>query len=164
MFVPAVGSTQTPIQWLLGALYLEVKRPMSEADYSLPSNSEIKNKLSCASILHYVIMCIETANLYFSYLYYSMSPPPLIYLDDEGSMFHWSVGIQLSDLDALDGSSLRTSEIIIVIHSFIHFTFHWSLQMWKCFISCTSFCVIIHFSENWLSLEAALCKLQVYWF
>lgn len=87
MFVPAVGSTQTPIQWLLGALYLEVKRPRSEADYSRPSNSEVKNELSCTSILQYVITCIKTANLYFAYLYYSMSPP-LFYLDDEGSIFH----------------------------------------------------------------------------
>lgn len=73
MFVPAMASTQTPVWWLLGALYLEVKWPRHEADYSPPSNSKVKNKWSCKSILPYVIMsCIKTADLYFSYLYFSM--------------------------------------------------------------------------------------------
>jgi len=73
------------------------------------------------------------ADLCFSYLYFSMFAPPLINLDDEGCMFHRSVCIQLSDLDALDGRLFRTLEIIILM---------------ICFMSCTSFCVITYFSEN----------------
>jgi hypothetical protein len=34
--------TQPPIQWVLGALYLGVKRPGREADHSLPSSAEVK--------------------------------------------------------------------------------------------------------------------------
>jgi hypothetical protein len=38
----ASGPTQPPIQWVPGALSLSVKRPGSEADYSLSSNAEVK--------------------------------------------------------------------------------------------------------------------------
>ena len=62
-------------------------------------------------------------------------------------MFHRSVGIQLSDLDDLDGRLFRTLEIIILM---------------LCFMSCTSFYVITYFSENLLSLDAASCKVAVY--
>jgi len=34
--------TQPPIQWVPGALSLEVKRPRYEADHSLPSSAEVK--------------------------------------------------------------------------------------------------------------------------
>jgi hypothetical protein len=65
---------------------------MHEADSSPPSNSKVKNEWSCISIPPYVIMSyIKTADLYFSYLYFSMfalPPPWLIYIDEEGSMFH----------------------------------------------------------------------------
>jgi hypothetical protein len=39
---PAVGSTQTPMQRVPGALSLEVKRPGREADHSPPSSAEVK--------------------------------------------------------------------------------------------------------------------------
>jgi hypothetical protein len=39
----ALGPTQPPIQWVLGALSLEVKRPGREADHSPPSSAEAKN-------------------------------------------------------------------------------------------------------------------------
>jgi hypothetical protein len=39
---PALESTQPPIQWVLGALSLGVKRPEREADHSLPSSAEVK--------------------------------------------------------------------------------------------------------------------------
>jgi hypothetical protein len=39
----ALGSTQPPIQWVPGALSLEVKRPGREADHSPPSSAEVKN-------------------------------------------------------------------------------------------------------------------------
>jgi hypothetical protein len=38
----ALGFTQPPIQWVLGALSLGVKRPGNEADHSLPSSAEVK--------------------------------------------------------------------------------------------------------------------------
>jgi hypothetical protein len=38
----ALGHTQPPIQWVLGALSLGVKRPGREADHSPPSNAEVK--------------------------------------------------------------------------------------------------------------------------
>jgi hypothetical protein len=39
----ALGSTQSPIQWLPGALSLEVKQPGREAAHSPPSTAEVKN-------------------------------------------------------------------------------------------------------------------------
>jgi hypothetical protein len=38
----ALEPTQTPIQWVPGALSLVVKRPEREADHSRPSNAEVK--------------------------------------------------------------------------------------------------------------------------
>jgi hypothetical protein len=37
----AVGPTQPPIQWVLGALSMEVKRPGREADGSPPTSAEV---------------------------------------------------------------------------------------------------------------------------
>jgi len=36
------GPTQPPIQWVPGALSLEVKHPGREADHSLPFSAEVK--------------------------------------------------------------------------------------------------------------------------
>jgi hypothetical protein len=38
----ALGPTQPPIQWIPGALSLEVKRPGRETDHSPPSIAEVK--------------------------------------------------------------------------------------------------------------------------
>jgi hypothetical protein len=38
----ALVPTQPPIQWLLGALSLGIKRPGREADHSPPSSAEVK--------------------------------------------------------------------------------------------------------------------------
>jgi hypothetical protein len=38
----ALEPTQSPIQWVLGALYLGVKRPGREADHSPPSSADVK--------------------------------------------------------------------------------------------------------------------------
>jgi hypothetical protein len=38
----ALGPTQPPIQWVLGALSLGQKRPGREADHSPPSSAEVK--------------------------------------------------------------------------------------------------------------------------
>jgi hypothetical protein len=46
---PARGPTQPPNQWLSGALYLGLKQPESEADYSPPSIAEFKNDWSYTS-------------------------------------------------------------------------------------------------------------------
>jgi hypothetical protein len=39
----ALGCAQPPIQWVLGAPSLGVKRPGREADHSSPSSAEVKN-------------------------------------------------------------------------------------------------------------------------
>jgi hypothetical protein len=39
---PALGLTQTPIQWVTGALSPEVKQPGREADHSAPTSVEVK--------------------------------------------------------------------------------------------------------------------------
>jgi hypothetical protein len=41
---PAVGPTQSPIQWVPGALSWGVKWPGREADHSPPSSAEVKNE------------------------------------------------------------------------------------------------------------------------
>jgi hypothetical protein len=51
----ALGSTQTPIQWVPGALSLEVKRPGREGDHSLRSNAQVKNTWSYTSTPPYTI-------------------------------------------------------------------------------------------------------------
>jgi hypothetical protein len=49
---PAVGSTQPPIQWVLGALFRGVKRLGGEADHSPPASAEVKK---CNSAMeHYI--------------------------------------------------------------------------------------------------------------
>jgi hypothetical protein len=34
---------QSPVQWVPGTLFLGVKRPVRQADHSLPSSAEVKN-------------------------------------------------------------------------------------------------------------------------
>jgi hypothetical protein len=41
---PALVPTQPPIQWVLGAISLEVKRPGREANHSPPSTAKVKNE------------------------------------------------------------------------------------------------------------------------
>jgi len=41
--LPALGPTQTPIQWVSGARSLWVQRQEREADHSPPSSAEVKN-------------------------------------------------------------------------------------------------------------------------
>jgi hypothetical protein len=38
----ALGPTQPPIQWVLGAISLGVKQPGHEADHSPPSSAKVK--------------------------------------------------------------------------------------------------------------------------
>jgi hypothetical protein len=52
----ALGPTQPPMQWVPGALSLEVKRPGREADYSPPSSAEVKSAWSYTSTLP---MCLH---------------------------------------------------------------------------------------------------------
>jgi hypothetical protein len=41
-FIPSLGPTQSPIQWVPGTLSSGVKRPGQETDHSLPYNVEVK--------------------------------------------------------------------------------------------------------------------------
>jgi hypothetical protein len=52
----ALGPTQTPIEWVRGALSLCVKRPGRETDHSPPSSAEVKNAWSYTSTPQYVFM------------------------------------------------------------------------------------------------------------
>jgi hypothetical protein len=46
---PALGPTQSPVQWVPGALFLGVKRPGREAAYSPSSSAEVNNAWRCTS-------------------------------------------------------------------------------------------------------------------
>jgi hypothetical protein len=48
---PALGPTQPPVQWVTGALSLEIKRPERETDHSPPPSAEVKNARSYTSTL-----------------------------------------------------------------------------------------------------------------
>jgi hypothetical protein len=49
---PTLGPNQRPIQWVLEALSLEIKRSGREADHSLPCSDDIKNVWSYTSTPH----------------------------------------------------------------------------------------------------------------
>jgi hypothetical protein len=53
---PVLGPTQSPIQWVPGALSPEVKRPGREADHSPPTSAEVKNSWIYTSTPLYVFM------------------------------------------------------------------------------------------------------------
>jgi hypothetical protein len=53
---PALGPTQSPIQWIPGVLTPVVTRPGRKADHSHPSSAENKNAWSYTSIHAYVFM------------------------------------------------------------------------------------------------------------
>jgi hypothetical protein len=52
----ALGPIQPPIQWVLGALSLGVKRPGHETDHSPPSSAEVKNASNYTSTPQYAFM------------------------------------------------------------------------------------------------------------
>jgi hypothetical protein len=52
----ALGPTQPPNQWVPGASSLRLKRPVCEADHSLPYSAELKNAWSYTSTPQYVFM------------------------------------------------------------------------------------------------------------
>jgi hypothetical protein len=59
LFVPVLGPTQTPIQWVLRALSLGVKRQEHEADHPPPTSAEVKNTwiyTSTSLCLHGVVL------------------------------------------------------------------------------------------------------------
>jgi hypothetical protein len=53
---PALGSTQPPIQWVPGPLYLGVKRQGCEADHSPPASAEVKKMWIYTSTPPYTFM------------------------------------------------------------------------------------------------------------
>jgi hypothetical protein len=57
-FLFSMASTQPPIQWVLGALSLGVKRPRSEADHSPPASAEVKKMWIYTSTPPYAFMIV----------------------------------------------------------------------------------------------------------
>jgi hypothetical protein len=53
---PALGPTQPPIRWVLGALSPGVKRQGREADHSPPNSAEVKKMWSYTSTALYAFM------------------------------------------------------------------------------------------------------------
>jgi hypothetical protein len=53
---PALGPTQPPVKWVLGAVSLGVKRPGREADHSPQTTAEVKKIWMYLSTLPYVFM------------------------------------------------------------------------------------------------------------
>jgi hypothetical protein len=53
---PALGPTQPPMQWVLGALSLGLKRPGRGADHSAPCSAEVKNTWNYASTPQYAFI------------------------------------------------------------------------------------------------------------
>jgi hypothetical protein len=57
---PPPVPTQPPIQWVLGSLFPEIKRPRRAADHSSPSSAKFKNAWSYTSTpsirLHGVVL------------------------------------------------------------------------------------------------------------
>jgi hypothetical protein len=57
----AVGPTQPPIQWIPGALSLDVKWPRHDVDHSPPSSAKVKNAKHYTSTppirLHDMVLC-----------------------------------------------------------------------------------------------------------
>jgi hypothetical protein len=53
---PTLGSTQPPIQWVLGALSPGVQRPRREADHSSPASAEVKKMRIYTSAPPYAFM------------------------------------------------------------------------------------------------------------
>jgi hypothetical protein len=72
MSTPALGPTQFPIQWVTRSLSLEVKRPVREADHSLPSSAEVKNAWSCTSTPQYAFIawCLVKHRDNFTFTFY----------------------------------------------------------------------------------------------
>jgi hypothetical protein len=62
-FRPALGPTQSPIQWVTGALSLGVKLPRREADHSPPSSAEVRNAWSYTSTSAICLHCVVWSEL-----------------------------------------------------------------------------------------------------
>jgi hypothetical protein len=52
----ALGSTYPPRKWILGAFFLEIKRPGHEADHSPPVSAEVNKMWIYASTPPYALM------------------------------------------------------------------------------------------------------------
>jgi hypothetical protein len=53
---PALLSTQPPVQWVVGALFLEVEWPNLKAYHQPLSSADVKNTWSYTSIQSYIFM------------------------------------------------------------------------------------------------------------
>jgi hypothetical protein len=67
-----VGTTQPPIQWVLGS-YLEATLPVHKGDYSSPPSARVKNDWSYATTPSMFLHGMETGNLPFLTLTYKFA-------------------------------------------------------------------------------------------
>jgi hypothetical protein len=72
MSKPALGPTQPPIQWVPGALSLEIKRPGRETDHSPPSGAKVKE---CVEL--YLHSPIRLHGVVLAYAQEQLCPLPL---------------------------------------------------------------------------------------
>jgi len=71
----AVGTTQYPLQWILGSLFVEVKRPGREADHSSPSSVEVNAwRYTSAPPIRFMEWCLvkHRDNFAFTFNFYSL--------------------------------------------------------------------------------------------
>jgi hypothetical protein len=80
---PALGHTQSPIQWTTGALSPEVNQLGREADHSLSSSAKVKNAWNYTSAPQYIFIAWYLGKHRDNYFFTSTFLCP--WLDDRGS-------------------------------------------------------------------------------
>jgi hypothetical protein len=77
VFIPALGPTQSHIQWVPGALRVGVKRPGREANHTIPYSLGIKsaNELYLHAPKCLKMWCLVKHRIIFSFFTFSLSSP-----------------------------------------------------------------------------------------
>jgi hypothetical protein len=77
----ALGLTQSPIQWVPGALSLRVKQQEREADYSPPPSAEVRMRGAIPPLPQYAFMawCSAKAQGQLYFLPYVFVTPDLLF-------------------------------------------------------------------------------------
>jgi hypothetical protein len=91
---PSLGATQSPVQWVQGALFLNIKLSGREADHSPPCSAEVKG---CVELhLHpppqyFLAWCLfkHRDNFTFYICFYKYRKNRTIFQQIIGPNFHW---------------------------------------------------------------------------